>query len=92
MVKNGEKWWKMVNIFYGESGPRTCKFHHFSPFFTIATPPLWLVEEIDLVRRQECQMAKMMEIIHCFKTEALADKEKLNRLQGKLLVHAFHIS
>ena len=29
----------MVNIFYGESGPRTCEFHHFhhfSPFFTIA--------------------------------------------------------
>ena len=31
MVKNGEKWWKMVNIFYGE----LAKWKENSPFFTI---------------------------------------------------------
>ena len=31
MVKNGEKWWKMVKIFYGE----LAKWKENSPFFTI---------------------------------------------------------
>ena len=34
MVKNGKK---MVNDFYGERGFQNVNFHHFSPFFTIAT-------------------------------------------------------
>ena len=57
-----------------------------APFVYKRTLVLWFVETVDFVQRQECQMAKTMEIIHCFKTEALADKEKVIRLQGQLLV------
>ena len=46
----------------------------------------WLVDAVDLVRRQKSQMYLLKEIIECFKTEALADKEKVIRLQGQLLV------
>jgi len=45
-----------------------------------------LVDAVDLVRRQSSQMYLLKEIIECFKTEALADKEKVIRLQGQLLV------
>ena len=45
----------------------------------------WIVDTVDLVRRQS-SMYLLKEIIDCFKTEALADKEKLIRLQGQLLV------
>ena len=44
----------------------------------------WLVDAVDLVRRQSSQMYLLKEIIECFKTEALADKEKVIRLQGQL--------
>ena len=47
---NGEKWWKMVNIFLWWIGSQNLQispflpfftiFHHFSPFFTIATGQL----------------------------------------------------
>ena len=46
----------------------------------------WLVDGVDLVRRQSSQMYLLKEIIECLKTEALADKEKVIRLQGQLLV------
>ena len=46
----------------------------------------WLVKSVDLVRRQNSQLYLLKEIIECFKTEALADKEKVIRLQGQLLV------
>ena len=46
----------------------------------------WVVDAVDLVRRQSSQMYLLKEIIECFKTEALADKEKVIRLQGQLLV------
>ena len=46
----------------------------------------WLVDAVDLVRRQSSQMYLLKEIIECFKTEALADKEKVIRLQCQLLV------
>ena len=46
----------------------------------------WLVDAVDLVRRQSSQMYLLKEIIECFKTEALADKEKVIRLQGQLLM------
>ena len=46
----------------------------------------WIVDAVDLVRRQSSQMYLLKEIIECFKTEALADKEKVIRLQGQLLV------
>ena len=45
----------------------------------------WLVDAVDFVRRQRTQMTIMMETIECFKTEALADKAKINELQGELL-------
>ncbi|XP_063689176.1 uncharacterized protein LOC134822194 [Bolinopsis microptera] len=46
----------------------------------------WVVDAVDLVRRQSSQMYLLKEIIECFKTEALADKEKVIRLQGQLLM------
>ena len=46
----------------------------------------WLVNALDLVRRQDSQIYLLKEIIKCFKTEALADKEKVIRLQAQLLV------
>ena len=46
----------------------------------------WIVDAVDLVRRQSSQMYLLKEIIECFKTEALANKEKVIRLQGPLLV------
>ena len=46
----------------------------------------WLVDARDLVRRQSSQMYLLKEMIECFKTEALADKEKVIGLQGQLLV------
>ncbi|XP_063681918.1 uncharacterized protein LOC134816852 [Bolinopsis microptera] len=46
----------------------------------------WIVVAVDLVRRQSSQMYLLKEIIECFKTEALADKEKVIRLQGQLLM------
>ena len=44
------------------------------------------VDAVDLVCRQSSQMFLLKEIIECFKTEVLADKEKVIGLQGQLLV------
>ena len=44
------------------------------------------MDAVDLVRRQSSQVYLLKEIIVCFKMEALADKEKVIRLQGQLLV------
>ena len=46
----------------------------------------WIVDAVDLVRRQSSQMYLLKEIIKCFETEALADKENVIGLQGQLLV------
>ena len=57
--------------------------------FNVPNKPVltrWLVEARDLMSRQREVMANMQETIELLKTEALADKDKIIRLQGVLLV------
>mgnify|MGYP006136167657 CR=1 FL=1 len=52
MVKNGEKWWKMVNDFYGEWSFMIVKFtifHHFSPFFQMNYLAFWFWFQHDII-------------------------------------------
>ena len=56
--------------------------------FNVANKPvltLWLAQARDLMSRQSEVMARMQETIELLKTEALADKDTIIRLQGGLL-------
>ena len=49
MGKNGEKWGKMGNLFYGESGKQIGKFPIFPHFSPLATPHCVSISRLILV-------------------------------------------